>query len=832
MSFVSVTRDYIEFLSTSNTPVNTDFQITNKFIIETLFYYLKTGFSYLVTFQWVRDFTLLPIILPQASVSILKETFFLETPSKIFFKFLERPGLDFNPFLLGFFNSIFLTLPFSVTHIIAIRRLIIHGIPAAAFWMGGYFFGQILFLTAVLFGFRPLLIPLLTCEPLTYFLGFIISLRVIYGMTLEPLKELRVWAWNRSPFKDFFITSFLLSWCEQSCFFQYLGNISLNTKSTILEGFTSTNLFSNYFIHFLYLGGISLGCVFFTCLWGFLILQVKNLCIIYTPLFVSRFIQTINKGTFILTLSLSLSSLCFYSFDYLVTNPLGFVSQDKSFKNTIFDQYNVPDFHELVGTIQSLEFDVSLFDRGRYLIFPDTPQFYSYEDFNYQGEADWTSRYDKVSTYTERAGILRVATLFQKLKKKTQKQTPPIEDLKKNKLLSEDLVWREEITPENEAEEQVLEVRFSEWYSTWDDGGDKVNYDNAFRDFSDSSFPMEFLRIQSLIEPDIEKKVKNHYYSNAVYQNFLKFEIDSLLKRQPKTFRLSGENESDLYEKRLLLTSYYDSLRDYSKLPYSETFDDFFDGSKTFANKVYNQQFKGTLRTVRRLFSVTPETEIPDLTQEIEVSHIKEEPVLKFDQPLYKFNPKDNYFGLHEELGEVTFDTPSKSVTPFISEFIIKPLYAGWDEKSRKFVITNKLLARNVAGYKVNISADKSKKFKNTGNEKEKSKPQKIKFTTWPLIIEKLFESNTQSSTSYVTLYEGKFNPENETKEVFQLFDTLPANWKTLKRVSAPMRDLTDIFDYLAPQRGGFLWPGTKKLPGSKNYLDFLKIPVRPPIQK
>ena len=801
MSFVSVTRDYIEFLSTSQTSVNTDFPINNKFIIETLFYYLKTSFVYLVTFQWIRDFTLLPIILPQASVSILKETFFLETPSKIFFKFLERPSLEFNPFLLGFFNSIFLTLPFSFTHIIAIRRLIIHGIPAAAFSIGGYFFGQILFLTAVLFGFRPFLIPLLTSEPLTYILGFVISFRIIYGMTLEPLKELRAWSWNRSPFKDFFLSSFLLSWCEQSCFFEYLGNISLNTKSTILEGFTSTNLFLNYFIHFVYIVGIIFGCVVFTCLWGFIILQLKNLCLIYTPLFVSRFIQTINKGTFILAISLSLSSLPFYSFDYLITNPLGFVSQDKTFKNTVLDQYNVPDYLLLIGTVQSVELDVSVFDRGRYLIFPEVPQFLSYEDLNYQGEADWISRFDKVSSFTDRAGILRITNLFKK-QRKTQNKPISVGDTlsNKNDLLSENLVALEENTP--------IDLRFSEWYTTetWDEKieKEKGSPESFFRELSESSFPFEFLRIQSIVEPAIEKKLKSKYYSNSVYQNLLKFDIDFFLNRQPKLFRLSGENEADLYEKRLSLTSYYDSLRDYSKLPYSETFDNFFNGSKTFANKVYNQQFKGTLRSVRRLFSLTP-LEVSDV-------NLNKDLILKYDQPLYKFNSKDDYFGFHEELDEVNFENPKNQSTPFLSEFIMKPLYAGWDEKSRKFVITNKLLARNLAGYKVNISPDKVNKFKNILNDKEKLKPQKIKFTTWPLVIEKLFESTTESSVSYVTLYEGIFDPKNETRKEFHIFDSLPANLKTLKRAESPIRDLTNIFDYLAPQRGGFIWPGNKNL--------------------
>ena len=38
----------------------------------------------------------------------------------------------------------------------------------------------------------------------------------------------------------------------------------------------------------------------------------------------------------------------------------------------------------------------------------------------------------------------------------------------------------------------------------------------------------------------------------------------------------------------------------------NESFENFFEGSKSFTNKVYNQQFKGTLRPLRRLFSLTP----------------------------------------------------------------------------------------------------------------------------------------------------------------------------------------------------------------------------------
>ena len=115
MSFVTSIRDYVETLNTISDNLKHDLTIT-QFVSETSVYLLKTlqaVLFYIISFQWVRDFTLLPIVLPKISVSIFKETFFLETPSQVFFDFLEIPDLHQNKFLLGFFNSFFFN---NVTH--------------------------------------------------------------------------------------------------------------------------------------------------------------------------------------------------------------------------------------------------------------------------------------------------------------------------------------------------------------------------------------------------------------------------------------------------------------------------------------------------------------------------------------------------------------------------------------------------------------------------------------------------------------------------------------------------------------------------------------------
>jgi hypothetical protein len=257
------------------------------------------------------------------------------------------------------------------------------------------------------------------------------------------------------------------------------------------------------------------------------------------------------------------------------------------------------------------------------------------------------------------------------------------------------------------------------------------------------------------------------------------------LKRQPAVFQLSAEQEADLETKRKLLECYSDSLRDYSNLPYSETFEMFFDGAKSFSNKVYNQQFKGTLRSVRGLFSLTVNNEN------------KENRVLKFDQPLYDFSQKQPFSPYHEELDNQTLGFKNDLVIK--TDLVTKPLYAGWDERVRKFVITNKLLSRKFAGYQVNNNPEVGKQSR------------KIKFTTWPLSAQQI-----EQRSGYVTLYDTL--DENEKALYGQVvpFDTLPANVNRYRQpdLTKPgdSEQFSDRFESLAPKRGGFVWPGTSKI--------------------
>jgi hypothetical protein len=800
MSFVTVIRDYVEALNTVSDSLSQNLT-PMTFASETAFYILKTlqgGFLYILSFQWIKDFTLLPIVLPQLSKALFEETFFLETPSNVFFDFLEIPDFHQNKFLLGFFNSFFLSLPFSIVHIISVRRFFIKGVPSGAYSIGGYLTGQILFLTCVVFGIRQVLIPWLTLEPLNYILGLIFIFRIIYSMISETLAPLQTW--HHPKYKTFFLTSFLLAWCEQTSIFQYLGNVTLSSNVTLLESFSSSNPVSSFLSHFLYIFGISCGSLVFTCFWGFFFLQLKNLLLIYTPVSLSSFLQKLNTTSFVILVALSLTSLPFYSFEYLVTGPLGFISQDSVFENTPLSQNRLKDHKDLAllsnaeSNLTYVDVEAASFDRGNYLI-ANVDQPLSFEDLNYRGEFEWIARQDKVSNITQsKSGFFRLGNVFKKPRKpESPYANVAFENQQKNRLLLEKNFVPADLELESEREDRFLKEYGEETLKP---------YSKIYL----KTFHPDFLGFKKLITPELERKIKNNYYSNPVYKNLLAVDIDFFLKRQSQDFQLTGTQEFDLYTKRRQLESYYDSLRDYEALPESDSFEFFFDGTKSFSNKVYNQQFKGTLRSVRRLFSLTvnsDETENP-----VSVSK-----VLKFDQPSYQFSEKQEFSPYHEELGTLRNQTETERKSDIFgsgtTEFLTNPFYAGWDERARKFVITNKFLPRDRAGYNVILNQEMRPKF----SQESKNAKEKILFTVWPLSQKATEVPKAESRIPYVTLFEPVTEELNTTLQLDSEFSssspTVPANVQryqnSLKKAGEAQKE---IFISLAPKRGGFLWPG------------------------
>nr|QKN19291.1 hypothetical chloroplast RF1 [Eudorina cylindrica] len=134
----------------------------------------------------------------------------------------------------------------------------------------------------------------------------------------------------------------------------------------------------------------------------------------------------------------------------------------------------------------------------------------------------------------------------------------------------------------------------------------------------------------------IYKDVLQHWYYTPFNRLLLKFDVDAFINRQPKTHFLTKNEERILHIRRFLLSEHYDTLRWYTYMQHYQTMKTNIGGTKSFANRIYNQQFQGTFKKIRHLFAITPKQ--GDLYS------------LKFDQALYNDNKlKDNVY-FHEEL--------------------------------------------------------------------------------------------------------------------------------------------------------------------------------------
>ena len=91
---------------------------------------------------------------------------------------------------------------------------------------------------------------------------------------------------------------------------------------------------------------------------------------------------------------------------------------------------------------------------------------FAFEDINYRGEAEWTTRYDKVSTVTDsRAGFLSLAKIFKKQKSDEFLQHATKLDDNKNVLPIKSNFASESTSLNSPSGLESKESRFQDWYS-------------------------------------------------------------------------------------------------------------------------------------------------------------------------------------------------------------------------------------------------------------------------------------------------------------------------------------------------------------------------------
>jgi hypothetical protein len=386
---------------------------------------------------------------------------------------------------------------------------------------------------------------------------------------------------------------------------------------------------------------------------------------------------------------------------------------------------------------------------------------------------------------------------------------------------------------DSEAVDQLLNRRaevageLAEVVSASDDGDGGASYPVAVdkqieRQFTEQ-FSSGFSWLFSVDNPPIPalgKAIKERYVANPLYSLLLRIDIDTFLGRQPSSHLLSPAEESWLFQKRQVVSQYCDGLRQYNELQNWDEFGALHHGSKSFASRVYNQQFKGTLKVVRRLFSISLE----------EGEGRSNRRVVKLDQPLFEQRlgktrgsvdtpaslamqgRKGVNVHLHEELAP--FQGVDVAASPFLEKENPRPLYAGWDDELRRLVLTNRSLPRSEALHRAGNPSNGSKE-----NQYGRLTPllsRNILFTAWPIKRDTLVAPKSQSTVPYQAAFKSGQDPQEkplaESLDIFgEHADGLEGAWD----MSAwpPNLRLKDDLPKLFPStRGGFLWPGHQQL--------------------
>lgn len=341
LSVATSIKDYIEVVHQlidteviSKSP-NYDFSYSDFGSLLTYFILsLKTTFNNIATFSWLKNIWNLPILSPDINSSIISEISLLNGSATNLFTFsnFENPSQNIllstiEKFIIGATNSLFLWLPTCTAQFITLRRFIMQGVNAGYIAGLGSLAGSILWVTSIIFGFRFFVIPWLSLDIFRYCLGFFLLVKYMWDsyneekMTLEDLSKQKI-----------FLLNFLLALTEQTNIYPFLTNLSIGAESSMLETFPANNSFDFLIIHGAYILGLIVGSLSILQLTCWFIktngLKIYMGTVQSLKLSETAYSRVLNFIFLYLTMFCAISSVPYYGFDYILTKPLGLVSQD------------------------------------------------------------------------------------------------------------------------------------------------------------------------------------------------------------------------------------------------------------------------------------------------------------------------------------------------------------------------------------------------------------------------------------------------------------------------------------------------------------------------
>jgi hypothetical protein len=775
MFFINALKDYVDHINYILFNLNENFTIFIFFKSFFLYIYnsLYLLFIYITSFKWINDFIELPANFKHNYIAILEGKNLFETTLEIeldksFFSFFEYSSLNSKNFFIGFLNSFFLVLPFSIPQILSIRALLINGIPAGICSALGTIVGQFIFFSFILFGFEFVIVPFLMFEPFNLLLGLFLLVNLLYNMIHNPnMKILNFSQKNKTILFKLFGLNFILSWTEQTSIYNFFGNLTIGSSSNLLE--INENIQFFFFNNTFYLLGILVGSLTFTILFGFLLINISNFSF-NTILSKTPFI-ILNERFHYISLSI-ITILCFnnipyYGFDYLIYGPLGFIAEDRFLDNNlpkvVYNSFKRSKDKPAIITIATnpLNFDKSD------LIKTEPKTFLKYEQYSLQSETFWKNR-NYLRSDQRNSSRKQIKSNEKNNFKKIQFEVPNYEtpnlELYSTKLQKK----------ENAIEEIFIQLFRNDIYLGYQDANSK----------------------NQIKQVQIHREFREKYYNNPIYKALINLDMYPFLLGQPKNYNLSIDDETNLFKNRLVLQNYLNTIQDYKKLVKTN--------KESYGEKVYNQQFKGSLSLIRHFNAVNLNF---DLNQNNSLSSINSKSVkkvLKYDQPQYNSFSNENKIFLHEELNKSNLDSSKYMILNNTA-----PFYIGWDTSLRKFLIKASYVPENLK------SGDFSSNIeKNNQSIKYKYLPSYFSFQSWSPGIE-IIKKNGNSNFKLPSLEVSSEQLANLKKTL--KFDIDKNNTSRMLKTSTNKVINKQTADYLLTRLPNYNWYRVKPSFDSKS---------------
>ena len=415
LSLVTSVKDYVEIIH-KLIETDSNFKITNYSDLGPIITYtlitLKDFILNIINFNWLKTIWDLPVIIPDISSAMISEISVLDGYFHNAFNFLDNPISYGNTnlvisslekFSIGLINSLFLCIPTGTSHLITLRRFVMQGLEAGYLAGLGSICGNILWIGSIIFGCRFFVIPWLSLDIFRYLLGFVLLVKYMWDSYNE--KKIDITTTNAK--QKIFLLNFLLALTEQTSVFPFISNISIGSDSSLLESFPAQNYLEFFSIHGSYILGLVIGCLsllHFTCwFWENPAFKIYMWVISSFKISTNFYYKALNFTFLYLTMICAISSIPYYGLDYTLTNPLGFVQDDRildqkliletSFLNTKASDRNTRRNRGRHGRRERWKrrirkyrtFDASLYDQGIYDLF-------SIEDLNYGFDRFWLRR--------------------------------------------------------------------------------------------------------------------------------------------------------------------------------------------------------------------------------------------------------------------------------------------------------------------------------------------------------------------------------------------------------------------------------------------------------